>query len=98
MHHPTDRITHNTAFVTPVVEHWLERKIAQWVREPLYIDLPNSFLYVDTLLNTFSVRHKQTVQQRMTFWILNGLTYSKQTQLDKQTETEGRFETHSETS
>ena len=22
MHHPTDRITHATAFVTPVVEHW----------------------------------------------------------------------------
>ena len=27
--HPTDRITHTTAFVTPVVEHWLEREIAQ---------------------------------------------------------------------
>ena len=27
MHHPTDRITHTTAFVTPVVE----REIAQWV-------------------------------------------------------------------
>ena len=25
MHHPTYRITHTTAFVTPVVEHWLER-------------------------------------------------------------------------
>ena len=31
MHHPTDRITHTTAFVTPVVEHLLEREIAQWV-------------------------------------------------------------------
>ena len=31
MHHPTDRIIHITAFVTPVVEHWLEREIAQWV-------------------------------------------------------------------
>ena len=31
MLHPTDRITHTTAFVTPVVEHWLEREIAQWV-------------------------------------------------------------------
>ena len=29
MHHPTDRIAHTTAFVTPVVEHWLEREIAQ---------------------------------------------------------------------
>ena len=32
MHHPTDRITHTTAFVTPVVEHWLEREIAQCPR------------------------------------------------------------------
>ena len=31
MYHPTDRIAHTTAFVTPVVEHWLEREIAQWV-------------------------------------------------------------------
>ena len=31
MHHPTDRITHTTAFVTPVVEHWLEQEIAQFV-------------------------------------------------------------------
>ena len=31
MHHPTDRIAHTTAFVTPVVENWLEREIAQWV-------------------------------------------------------------------
>ena len=31
MHHPTDRITHTTAFVTPVMEHWLEQEIAQWV-------------------------------------------------------------------
>ena len=26
-----ERIIHTTAFVTPVVEHWLEREIAQWV-------------------------------------------------------------------
>ena len=31
MQHPTDRITHTAAFVTPVMEHWLEREIAQWV-------------------------------------------------------------------
>ena len=31
MHHPTDKIAHTTAFVTPVVEHCLEREIAQWV-------------------------------------------------------------------
>ena len=31
MHHPTDRIAHTMAFVTPVVEHWLEREIAQLI-------------------------------------------------------------------
>ena len=31
MHHPTERMAHTTAFVTPVVDHWLEREIAQWV-------------------------------------------------------------------
>ena len=31
IHHPADRIAHTTAFVTPVVEHCLEREIAQWV-------------------------------------------------------------------
>ena len=32
MHQHTNRITHTTTFVSPVVEHWLEREIAQWVR------------------------------------------------------------------
>ena len=32
MHHPTDRIAHTTACVTRVVDHWLEREIAQWVQ------------------------------------------------------------------
>ena len=31
MHHPTDRIENTTAFVTPVMENWLEQEIAQWV-------------------------------------------------------------------
>ena len=31
MHHPTDRIAHTTAYVTPVVKYWPERKIAQLV-------------------------------------------------------------------
>ena len=30
-HHAIDRIAYTTACVTPVMEHWLERKIAQWV-------------------------------------------------------------------
>ena len=31
MHHPTYRVTRTTAFVTPVLENWLEREIYQWV-------------------------------------------------------------------
>ena len=31
MHNPIDRIAHTTAFVTLIVDHWLEREIAQWV-------------------------------------------------------------------
>ena len=30
MHYPIDRIVHTTAFVTPVVEHWLGGERAQW--------------------------------------------------------------------
>ena len=53
MHHPTDRITHTTTSVTPVMEHWLEREIAQWVhhgraiQQPLNHDrtlLPQSYI------------------------------------------------------
>ena len=67
MHHPTDRIAHTTAFVTPVVEHWLEREIAQWVHPmkdqvamelPLinerifhYVHYSPSFVTADVVLN-----------------------------------------------
>ena len=43
MHYPTDRIAHTTAFVTPVVEHWLEQEIAQWVKECMK---PLSFILI----------------------------------------------------
>ena len=62
MHHPTDRITHTTAFVTPVMEHWLEREIAQWVHpmkdrsdDPTHHErtlLPQSYV---SLTNTYHV-------------------------------------------
>ena len=31
MHHPTDKIAHIIAFVTPFMEHWLEWEIAKWI-------------------------------------------------------------------
>ena len=40
MHHLIDRITHTMAFVTPVVGHWLEREIAQWVHHEGSIQWP----------------------------------------------------------
>ena len=39
MHHPTDRIAHIMAFGIPVMEHWLERDIAQWVYHERSIQL-----------------------------------------------------------
>ena len=42
--HPTDRIAHTTAFVTPVVGHWLEREIAQCVHHVGSIRRPTSEL------------------------------------------------------
>ena len=31
MYHPSDRTVHTMAFITPVMEHWLEQEIIQWV-------------------------------------------------------------------
>ena len=42
MHHPTDSIVHTTAFVTPIVDHWLEQEIAQWVHYEGLIQRPMS--------------------------------------------------------
>ena len=33
MHHFIYRIAYTMAFVTPVVEYWLDREIAQWVHQ-----------------------------------------------------------------
>ena len=40
MHHPTDRITYTTVFVTPVIEHWQEKEKAQWVHHEGLIRQP----------------------------------------------------------
>ena len=53
MHHPTDRITHTTAFVTPVVEHWLEREIAQWVQSGVGWDLNKNYSSAGIRLEAF---------------------------------------------
>ena len=47
MLHPTDMIAHTMAFVTPFVEHWLEREIAR--------------LVVRSLVNTKHFKNEQVV-------------------------------------
>ena len=57
MHHHTDRIVHTTTFVTPDVEYWLEREIAQWVhpmkdRSDDQMLLPRSYISLPTTTTT----------------------------------------------
>ena len=40
MYHPTERITHTTAFGTPVVEFWVELELDQWVQHDGSTPLP----------------------------------------------------------
>ena len=52
MHNPIDRIAHTTAFVTPVVENWLQREIAQLVlQRPWYFIILSVMVHIkDPLL------------------------------------------------
>ena len=65
MHYSTDMIAYMTAFVTPVVEHWQEREIAQWgvsEREQVVVALPThwviknlpSYWLIYSLFKTYS--------------------------------------------
>ena len=48
MYHPTDRIAHTTAFVTPVVEHWLHIYIHKYI----YIHTAfNIYIYIYIYIN-----------------------------------------------
>ena len=60
MHHPTDRITHATAFVIPVLEYWLEREIAKWVHHEGLIH--NTSHHEQTLLpQSYISLHRQNM-------------------------------------
>ena len=63
MHHPTDRIAHTTAFVTPVVEHWLER-----------VKTEVNVLFNNTL-NTFTIIWHRTARKE-TLPSLYGVIFS----------------------
>ena len=76
MHHPTDRIIHTMAFVIPVVEHWLEQEIAQWVHlmkdrsdNPSHHErmlLPRSYISQGQVNSSTSGKHLQT---RLGQWV-----------------------------
>ena len=59
MHHPTDRITHTTAFVIPVVEHWLEREISDGIKLVIVPD-KESFLLCRPQTSGTRVHHLLT--------------------------------------
>ena len=72
MQYPTpDRITHTTTFVTPVVEHWLEREIAQWVHptkdrsdDPLHHErtlIPRSYISLLQHLQSELIKHQTPI-------------------------------------
>ena len=75
MHHPTYRIAHTTAFVTPIVEYRLEREIAQWVHpmkdrsdNPKHNErmlLPRSYISI-LLLSVLSVYITDTYMELLT--------------------------------
>ena len=70
MHHPTDRIAHTMTFVTPLVVHWLEREIAQWVHHEGSIQWPIA-PWADTLPWSYIL-----LCDTMTVtWIQKGNTY-----------------------
>ena len=72
MHQSTDRIVHTRAFVIPVLEHWLEQEIAQWVhREPLHLDQKlyhraecRSYMYVCVYIYTHTHTYIHTYRSK----------------------------------
>ena len=68
MHHPTDRITHTTAFVIPVVEHWLEREIAQWVHHHQGSIRRSITPWANALTTELHLAHERTGNAYVRYW------------------------------
>ena len=77
MHNPIDRIAHTTAFVTPVVEHWLEREIAQWVH-PMKDEFDDPSHHERTLLPRSSQFQMNTHFKDISSYELEGNLKSKE--------------------
>ena len=60
------RITHTTAFVTPVLEHWLKREIRLWLELEWYI-----YIYGSTIRNQSDEYQRQWYVQQSLLLIGN---------------------------
>ena len=79
MHHPTYRIAHTTAFVALVVEHWLEREIAQWGQDIWLQNCTNiliirSFYLVLTCFNDLVSVFAKQLNVRLYDWKVSDTT------------------------
>ena len=54
-----DTVAHTTAFDTPVMEHWLEREIAQWVPYELSIPSHHEWTLYHRVTSRFQKKEKQ---------------------------------------
>ena len=80
-----DRIAHTTVFVTPVVEHWLEREIGQWVHpmkdrsdDPSHHEqtlLPQSYISLLWLRTTEISREETRCHHLMGFSVQHEIVY-----------------------
>ena len=85
MLHPTDRITHTTAFDTPVVEHWLKCEIAQvyqWYKE--FIQLGHWILPIiwpafkkQQLKTKTKTKQTNNIKHTTIYILLNHLLFTK---------------------
>ena len=73
MHHPTDRIAHTTAFVTQVMEHWLEREITR-VKDRTDGERRNSLLLLCVLLFPIQLGFNMHVPSKLLQHVCNGHT------------------------
>ena len=65
-----DRIAHTTAFVIPVVEHWLEREIAQWVDPTTHRTMSERSYYRATSCSSFTMNNDNEKSLNQTSSIL----------------------------
>ena len=70
MHHPTDRIAHTTAHVTPVVENWLEQEIYCFITTSIPKLILLLLLYYDCYTKKGAGRSSEVERSLMVQWVV----------------------------